>query len=47
MRPGKLAAAQLAALGHPVESITFVSMSHYHLDHTANANAFAGSIWIV
>ena len=22
-------------------------MSHYHSDHTANANAFAGSTWIV
>ncbi len=22
-------------------------MSHYHLDHTANANLFAGSTWIV
>ena len=22
-------------------------MSHYHADHTANANAFAGSTWIV
>jgi glyoxylase-like metal-dependent hydrolase (beta-lactamase superfamily II) len=24
-----------------------MSMSHYHLDHTANANLFAGSTWIV
>jgi glyoxylase-like metal-dependent hydrolase (beta-lactamase superfamily II) len=22
-------------------------MSHYHSDHTANANAFAGATWIV
>ena len=38
---------QLAALGHPVAGITFMAMSHYHADHTANANAFAGSTWIV
>jgi len=38
---------QLAALGHPIESITYVAMSHYHADHTANANAFAKSTWIV
>jgi glyoxylase-like metal-dependent hydrolase (beta-lactamase superfamily II) len=38
---------QLEALGHPVKDITFVAMSHYHADHTANANAFAGSTWIV
>lgn len=38
---------QLEALGHPVASIDFVAMSHYHTDHTGNANAFAGSTWIV
>jgi N-acyl homoserine lactone hydrolase len=38
---------QLAAVGHPVASIDFMAMSHYHADHTANANAFAGSTWIV
>jgi glyoxylase-like metal-dependent hydrolase (beta-lactamase superfamily II) len=38
---------QLAALGHPIDSINFVAMSHYHADHTANANAFAKSTWIV
>jgi glyoxylase-like metal-dependent hydrolase (beta-lactamase superfamily II) len=38
---------QLAALGHPIDSITYVAMSHYHADHTANANAFAKSTWIV
>lgn len=40
-------APQLAAVGHPVKSITYVAMSHYHADHTANANMFAGSTWIV
>lgn len=38
---------QLEALGHPVPGITYVAMSHYHADHTANANAFAASTWIV
>jgi len=38
---------QLTALGHPIDSIDFVAMSHYHVDHTANANAFAKSTWIV
>lgn len=38
---------QLEALGYPIRDITFVAMSHYHADHTANANAFAGSTWIV
>jgi N-acyl homoserine lactone hydrolase len=38
---------QLEALGYPIKDITFVAMSHYHADHTGNANAFAGSTWIV
>jgi len=40
-------APQLAALGYQPKDITFVAMSHYHVDHTANANMFAGSTWIV
>ena len=38
---------QLAALGYAPKDISYFAMSHYHLDHTANANEFAGSIWIV
>ena len=38
---------QLEALGHKPADITYLAMSHYHLDHTANANLFAGSTWIV
>jgi N-acyl homoserine lactone hydrolase len=38
---------QLTALGHPIDGITFMAMSHYHADHTANANAFVKSTWIV
>ncbi|MEP6547206.1 MAG: N-acyl homoserine lactonase family protein, partial [Gammaproteobacteria bacterium] len=38
---------QLAALGYTPKDITYLAMSHYHVDHTANANMFAGSTWIV
>ena len=40
-------APQLAALGFRPADITYLAMSHYHADHTANANLFAGSTWIV
>jgi N-acyl homoserine lactone hydrolase len=38
---------QLEALGYKPADITYLAMSHYHLDHTANANLFANSTWIV
>ena len=38
---------QLAALGYTPADITYLAMSHYHSDHTANANAFARSTWLV
>src|SRR5690242_2983251 len=38
---------QLAALGYSPADITYFAMSHYHSDHTANANDFAASTWIV
>src|SRR6266852_1928585 len=38
---------QLAALGYAPADITYLALSHYHGDHVANANAFAGSTWIV
>jgi N-acyl homoserine lactone hydrolase len=38
---------QLAALGYRPQNITYIAFSHYHFDHTANANAFAGSTWLV
>jgi len=40
-------APQLAALGFKPKDITYIAMSHYHADHTANANMFARSTWIV
>ena len=38
---------QLAAIGYTPADITYIALSHYHGDHVANANAFAGSTWIV
>ena len=38
---------QLAAAGYKPEEITYFALSHFHGDHTANANAFARSTWIV
>lgn len=38
---------QLAAAGFTPSDIDFFALSHYHSDHTANANRFAGSTWIV
>jgi N-acyl homoserine lactone hydrolase len=40
-------APQLAAIGYQPRDITYIAMSHYHADHTANANLFAHSTWIV
>ena len=37
---------QLAAAGYRPADITYFALSHYHSDHTGNANAFAGSTWI-
>ena len=38
---------QLAAAGYKPSEITYLAMSHYHSDHTGNANEFAGATWIV
>ena len=38
---------QLAAVAYQPSQITYLALSHYHGDHTANANAFAGSTWLV
>jgi glyoxylase-like metal-dependent hydrolase (beta-lactamase superfamily II) len=38
---------QLAEIGYPPARIRFIALSHYHYDHTANANAFAQSTWLV
>jgi glyoxylase-like metal-dependent hydrolase (beta-lactamase superfamily II) len=38
---------QLAAAGYTPSDVTYLAMSHYHSDHTANANEFANATWIV
>jgi len=38
---------QLAAIGYKPADITYLALSHNHYDHSANANAFAGSTWLV
>ncbi len=38
---------QLKAAGYSPSDVTYFAMSHYHSDHTANANAFASATWIV
>jgi glyoxylase-like metal-dependent hydrolase (beta-lactamase superfamily II) len=38
---------QLAEIGYSPADIDYVAMSHYHSDHTASANDFASSTWIV
>jgi len=38
---------QLAEIGYSPTDITYLAMSHYHSDHTANANDFASATWIV
>ena len=38
---------QLAAAGYVPADITYLALSHFHYDHVANANAFAGSTWLV
>jgi N-acyl homoserine lactone hydrolase len=39
--------SQLAAVGYAPKDITYIGLSHYHNDHTANANDFAGATWLV
>jgi glyoxylase-like metal-dependent hydrolase (beta-lactamase superfamily II) len=39
--------AQLASIGYAPRDVTHLALSHYHWDHTANANAFAGALWLV
>jgi len=38
---------QLAAAGYAPADINYLALSHYHYDHTANANLFAGATWLV
>jgi len=38
---------QLADIGYPPEKVTYLALSHYHFDHTANANEFSAATWLV
>ena len=38
---------QLRASGYMPANVTHLALSHYHWDHTANANAFAHATWLV
>jgi N-acyl homoserine lactone hydrolase len=38
---------QMAALGYAPSDINYLALSHFHWDHVANANAFAGATWLV
>jgi len=38
---------QLAEIGYKSSDITYLALSHNHYDHSANANSFAGSTWLV
>lgn len=39
--------SQLAQIGYLPADITYLAVSHYHSDHVANCNEFAGSTWLV
>jgi len=43
----KTLVGQLAEIGYKPVDITYLALSHYHYDHSANANAFAASTWLV
>ncbi|HEY4362214.1 MAG TPA: N-acyl homoserine lactonase family protein [Bryobacteraceae bacterium] len=38
--------SQLAAIGYKPSDMTYLAFSHYHSDHTANANDFASATWL-
>lgn len=38
---------QMAAAGYTPADVDYFVLSHYHSDHTGNANAFASATWIV
>jgi N-acyl homoserine lactone hydrolase len=38
---------QLAAAGYSPSDINYLVLSHYHYDHIANSNDYAGATWLV
>ena len=47
MSASKPLVPQIVAAGYKPSEVTYFAMSHYHSDHTANANEFANATWIV
>ena len=37
---------QLAQIGYKAPDVTYIAISHAHIDHTANMNQFAASTWL-
>jgi N-acyl homoserine lactone hydrolase len=46
-RASKTLKSQLAQIGFAPKDITYLAISHNHADHTANANDYAASTWLV
>jgi glyoxylase-like metal-dependent hydrolase (beta-lactamase superfamily II) len=44
---GRTLQSQLSEIGYKPADIKYLALSHYHYDHSANANVFAGSTWLV
>src|SRR5215510_15206605 len=38
--------SQLAEIGYKPSDISYLALSHYHYDHSANANAFSAATWL-
>ena len=38
---------QLEEIGYSPATISYLVLSHYHYDHTGNANIFSGATWLV
>jgi N-acyl homoserine lactone hydrolase len=46
-KSAKTLKSQLAQLGYMPDRITYFAMSHYHDDHSANANDYRSATWLV
>jgi len=40
-------ATQFAKTGYSPRDVNYLALSHYHYDHTGNANMFSGATWLV
>jgi N-acyl homoserine lactone hydrolase len=47
LRASRRLSTQMREIGYQPQDVTYLAMSHYHADHTANANAFSKATWIV